>query len=182
MNTHLVSNSFPKIQAEERINSVEVESVDIASEQERFTRELETAAEEDWIEEDDDILEQLDEEAMKNIEEEAGNIREDSIIDNYLKSIQDRIKMENKGQQRRSKPPKEYQNGTFWVQKKNPAFILNGQLELNPDQLYYPRVFLWFPHFLVSELKCPRCSTPTTFHVKEWNSNPRARRIIDLNE
>lgn len=132
--------------------------------------------------ENEEILDEFDDDILSRVEQEAGSIKESSVVDRYLKSIQERIKDDKKGSQRRSAPPKEYQNGTFWVQRKNAAFILRDQLELNPDQLYQPRVFLWFPHHLSSNLKCPKCTVPTTFYVKEWNTNPRARRITDLNE
>lgn len=120
---------------------------------------------------------------MQKIDRDAGLVQENSVIDKFLKSIQDRIKEDNKKDPPRfPKPPKEYQNGTFWVQRKNPVFALKDQLELTPNVLYQPRVFLWFPHHLVSNLKCPKCSTPTSFFVKEWNTCPRARRITDLDE
>jgi hypothetical protein len=50
----------------------------------------------------------------------------------------------------------------------------------DPESLYTPRVFLWFPHHLFKDLKCPTCSEKIS--VKGFNKKPRARRVIDLNE
>ncbi|KAI7874434.1 uncharacterized protein EV154DRAFT_569718 [Mucor mucedo] len=132
---------------------------------------------------EEELLEELDEDMIQKIDRDAGLVQENSVIDKFLKSIQDRIKEDNKKDPLRfPKRPKQYQNGTFWVQRKSPVFALKDQLELTPNVLYQPRVFLWFPHHLVSNLKCPKCSTPTTFFVKEWNTCPRARRITDLDD
>lgn len=132
---------------------------------------------------EEESLEELDDETLERIEQEAGLVEESSVIDQYLKSIQDRIKEDNKKYPPRyPRPPREYLNGTFWVHRKNPVFALGDQINFSPDVLYQPRVFLWFPHHLVSNLTCPRCSTPTTFNVKEWKTAPRARRITDLDE
>lgn len=101
-------------------------------------------------------------------------------MDLYLKEIQDRIKSNNKSKYGKAK---EYHDGTFWVDKKDPAFILNSGGSLDPTKLYQPRVFLWFPHLLVHEkLRCPKCNIETGIQVKEWNVRPRARRIIDTHE
>ncbi len=50
----------------------------------------------------------------------------------------------------------------------------------DPKSLYTPRVFLWFPHHLFKDLKCPTCNEK--IRGKEFNKKPRARRAIDLNE
>lgn len=120
---------------------------------------------------------------MRQIDEEAGRIKEGSVIDNYLKSIQDRTKEDNKQKLKTSiKATKKIPKGTFWVQRKNPGFILKDQLNVSADILHQPRVFYGLLHHLVSDLKCPKCSTFTKFYVKEWNIKPRARRIVDLDK
>jgi hypothetical protein len=52
--------------------------------------------------------------------------------------------------------------------------------KINPDCLYIPRVFLWFPHHLFKDLKCPTYNEKIS--VKGYNKKPRARRVINLNE
>lgn len=107
-------------------------------------------------------------------------VKKNSIIDNYLKDVQERVKRECK----KPKPgkPQEYEDGTFWVKRKDPAFLLKDQARLDPNELYHPRVFLWFPHHLSDNLTCPRCTVPTTIQIKEWSTKTRARRIIDIDE
>ena len=132
---------------------------------------------------EEELLDDLNEEIIEQMDREAGLVEESSAVDRYLQTIQNRIKEDNKKDASRSpRPPKEYRNGTFWVHRKDPAFALRDQLELSPEILYQPRVFLWFPHHLVTNLKCPKCTIPTTFFVKEWNTQPRARRITDIDE
>ncbi|KAI8328473.1 hypothetical protein EDC96DRAFT_72249 [Choanephora cucurbitarum] len=150
------------------------------AEEEQSSRTSEGRVIDDFEEE---LLDDLDEEIIQQMDREAGLVEESSAVDRYLKTIQDRIKEDNKKDSSRSpRPPKEYRNGTFWVHRKDQAFALRDQLELNPEILYQPRVFLWFPHHLVSDLKCPKCTILTTFFVKEWNTHPRARRITDIDE
>ncbi|OBZ82404.1 hypothetical protein A0J61_09548, partial [Choanephora cucurbitarum] len=130
---------------------------------------------------EEELLDDFDEEIIEQMDREAGLVEESSAVDRCLKPIQDRIKVDNKKDSSRSpRPPKEYRNGTFWVHRKDPAFALRDQLELSPEILYQPRVLIWFPRHLVSDLKCPKCTIPTTFFVKEWNTHPRARRITDI--
>ncbi|KAI8371102.1 hypothetical protein BD560DRAFT_446758 [Blakeslea trispora] len=132
---------------------------------------------------EEELLDDLDEEIIEQMDREAGLVEESSAVDRYLKTIQDKIKEDNKKDALRSpRPPKEYRNGTFWVHRKDPAFALRDQLESSPEILYQPRIFLWFPHHLVSDPKCPKCTIPTKFFVKEWNTHPRARRITDTDE
>ncbi|KAI8336387.1 hypothetical protein EDC96DRAFT_548049 [Choanephora cucurbitarum] len=120
---------------------------------------------------EEELLDDLDEEIIEQMNREAGLVEEN------------RIKEDNKKDASRSpRPPKEYRNGTFWVHRKDPAFALRDQFELSSEILYQPRVFLWFPHHLVSDTKCLECTTPTTFFVKEWNTQPRARRITDIDD
>jgi hypothetical protein len=102
-----------------------------------------------------------------------GSIQDDSVVNKYLTKIQNRI--------RGGKTPEEYTRGTFWVFRRNPCFILDSGIEPNP--LYEPRVFLWFPHFFKKDLKCPQCNTG--LKIKGFNNKPKvakARRIIDLTE
>lgn len=123
------------------------------------------------LENDNEIeTEELNENEFTTIDIEAASIPEESHVNKYLAEIQERL---------RGKVPKEYQNGTFWVHQKNPYFMLEAQ-KRDPNCLYIPRVFLWLPHHLVKDLKCPTCEAKIS--VKGFNKKPRARRVIDLNE
>lgn len=73
----------------------------------------------------------------------------------------------------------EYRNSTIWAPRKDPYFMLDNNTK-DPRCLYTPRVFLWFPHHLVKDLKCPTCEA--RINMKGFNKKPRARIIIDLNE
>lgn len=46
--------------------------------------------------ENDELLDEFDEEILLRIEEEARSIKPSSVIDKYLKNIQDRIKEDNR--------------------------------------------------------------------------------------
>ncbi|KAL0582287.1 hypothetical protein ABG067_007855, partial [Albugo candida] len=60
------------------------------------------------VEDLDDTEEvELDENQFNEIDEELGSIKEKSVVDKYLESIQNRLR--GKGM------PVEYKNGTFWV-------------------------------------------------------------------
>ncbi|KAI8148040.1 hypothetical protein BJV82DRAFT_664371 [Fennellomyces sp. T-0311] len=83
----------------------------------------------------------------------------------YFLDIQDRIKDKDNGY------PREYAAGNFWVEPKASHFALQDQDILNPEPLYYPRVFLWFPHLLVDQLK---------LDDKGFYKDPHARRVVDL--
>lgn len=125
---------------------------------------------------EDDIAEEigseeLDENQFFDVDEQLGSVEEGSVVDNYLKSIQERL--------RGGSMPSEYKNGTFWVHVKSPSFILGGAV-IDPTLLYIPRVFLWFPHHLKKDLKCPTCNS--RFVVRGFTTDPRARRVIDLFE
>lgn len=136
-----------------------------------------TASIEDDEEREDEDNSELDENQFAQYDTTAASIEENSFVDNYLRSIQERLK--GSRNQRRGHKPEEYNNGTFWVSTKSPSFMLSTEPE-NASQLYTPRVFLWFPHHLDGDLKCPICNEK--IEVKGFNKKPRARRIIDLNE
>jgi hypothetical protein len=119
---------------------------------------------------DDQEIADLDENEFDLADQQIGSVPDNSVVDAYLARIQDRL--------RGGKYPEEYKNGTFWVNTKSPSFILKS--ETDPTALYEPRVFLWFPHHLKKDLKCPTCSSD--IKVKSFNNKPRARRIIDLTE
>ena len=114
-------------------------------------------------------------------EEEFLQIIEDSPVDILTKKVLDRLR---KGPNR-GKAPSEYTEGkTFWVSQGSPSFNLNvyhNQGWPRPDVLYTPRLFLWFPQYLMpgeSKLSCPKCDS--NLNVKDFLEN--ARRIIDVNE
>jgi hypothetical protein len=113
---------------------------------------------------------------MTEEDENEPNIPLHSELHEYFKSIQARVSAE--------KTPHEYKDGTLWVEPPSPFFILRRQLD--PAKLYHPRVFLWMPHLLIDmqRLKCPYCksSTNQSGNLKShgWNSDPCARRVVDL--
>lgn len=98
---------------------------------------------------------------------EIGTSPLEQFVDHYLDQIQTRL--------RGGKIPEEYKNGTFWIHRKEASFTL---VDNNAPPL--PRVFLWAPHHLQKDLKCPTCNHK--IQVKSFNKKPRARRIIDIDE
>lgn len=120
------------------------------------------------LDDDEDIeLDQTEFEAIDNI---AGSLPEDSVVSNYLEGIYNRLKGGNE--------PAEYQKKTFWVHHESPSFAISKKTK--PDSLYIPRVFIWLPHYIKKDLKCPTCSSK--LEIKGYNTEPRARRVIDLHE
>ncbi|KAJ7486906.1 hypothetical protein FB451DRAFT_1082409, partial [Mycena latifolia] len=77
--------------------------------------------------------------------------------------------------------------GSFWIHPPAPFFALQEK-DLKPTGLYYPSVFIWFPHLfkLGSTLTCPNrgCahfqSTHRPLEIKGFNDKPLARRVIGL--
>ena len=123
----------------------------------------------------DEEEEELDEGDFDRIDLNASSISEESFTDQYLRKIQERL--------RGGKLPKEYASGDFWVARRDAAFILNGELRNQAlKELYSPRVFLWLPHHFKKGLKCVSQGCDNKIDVECFNSKPRARRIIDLNE
>jgi hypothetical protein len=121
---------------------------------------------------EDDLETELDENDYELIDQGMGSVEEDGVVNDYLKKLRHRLRGGNS--------PSEYKNGTFWVSRRNPAFILHTSDEADPKPLYEPRVFLWFPHHLKNDLKCPQCKK--NLKVKGFNGKPIARRIIDESE
>ena len=74
--------------------------------------------------------------------------------------------------------PKNYKgsNPTLWLHTPEPAIILPKR-KFNPKELYRPRIFLWLPHFLVKELRCPQCNS-----ILEKNGAIPPRRITDIED
>jgi hypothetical protein len=82
---------------------------------------------------------------------------------------------------RKNVKPDEYHRGTFWLNPPLPCFALQG--EADPNQLYLPRVCIWFPYHLTKakeDLKCPTCGE--VLQSKGISSDPIARKIIDIEE
>ncbi|KAG6849716.1 hypothetical protein H0H93_006013 [Arthromyces matolae] len=65
---------------------------------------------------------------------------------------------------------------SFWIHPPEPAVLL-AHRHFNPVLYYRPRVFLWLPHFLVQELRCPLCGKPL-----EKNGALTPRRITDMED
>ena len=84
----------------------------------------------------------------------------------------------------RGKPPSEYTDGkTFWVSTSCPSFALGGNKAPKPEVLYTPRMFLWFPQYLMApgkKLNC--CKSGCGGHLNVKGFTPKARRVIDIKE
>ncbi|KAJ7454520.1 hypothetical protein FB451DRAFT_1373562 [Mycena latifolia] len=101
----------------------------------------------------------------------------------YLAGIKARLVAELNG----NAWPKCYREGSFWIHPPAPFFALQEK-DLKPTGLYYPSVFIWFPHLfkLGSTLTCPNrgCahfqSTHRPLEIKGFNDKPLARRVIGL--
>ncbi|CAO3648494.1 unnamed protein product [Mucor hiemalis] len=91
---------------------------------------------EDDIQAEEIGSEELDENQFFDVDEQLGSVEEGSVVDNYLKSIQERL--------RGGSMPSEYKNGTFWVHVKSPSFILGGPLSTQPFFIYR-EFFFGFP-------------------------------------
>ncbi|KAI8875361.1 hypothetical protein K501DRAFT_280445 [Backusella circina FSU 941] len=79
---------------------------------------------------------------VEQIELETSSIEENSIADQYLLQIQNRLKGPN-GQRARQQPD-QYRNEIFWGSSKTPPLMLDENPK-NPSQLYTPRAFYCFP-------------------------------------
>jgi hypothetical protein len=71
-------------------------------------------------------------------------------------------------------PPVEYTTGDFWTRPPDPVFSLAHHC-FDKKKLFFPLIFLWLPHFLVSELLCPNCNNEL-----EKNGIAAPRRIVDI--
>lgn len=131
----------------------------------------------------EETIEETTEETVENNTEEttgeeeeflSDNVPENSFLKEYFEKLQVRLSEEDE--------PREYLNGTFWVQSLPPAFVFLRKMAVNT--LYQPKVFLWLPHHLLpqkmSSLKCPDCNS--RIKSKGYNKNPHARRVVDLSE
>jgi hypothetical protein len=53
--------------------------------------------------------------------------------------------------------------------------------EAEPEELYYPKVFIWYPLHLKRDIICPQCDAKEGGVKVEFKGNhtkPRARRLI----
>ncbi|PPQ71065.1 hypothetical protein CVT26_011467, partial [Gymnopilus dilepis] len=71
---------------------------------------------------------------------------------------------------------KVYSPPSFWLGTVEPVFSLSRH-NFRPEALYRPRVFLWLPHFFVSDLRCPSCRLPL-----EKNGACPPRRVTDIED
>ena len=121
----------------------------------------------------------MDDTSKKSAEDDT-NYEEPRVLANYFKKLQDRISKECK----ESNSPHEYIDlKTFWIDPPAPYFALYSGT-LNPEKLYYPRVFLWSPHRLLPPshtLMCHDCKDQKLVS-KGYNDKPRARRVVDLDQ
>ena len=103
----------------------------------------------------------------------------DSVIAQYIKTkVQDPLAKSPRGTR-----PKQYQDGTYWVHPKMPSFAL--ETGANPNKLYFPRVFVWLPHYLLAKgdrLHCPYCDSEHEKKSVEVKQYQRPRRVIDISE
>ncbi|KAI9488288.1 hypothetical protein BDB00DRAFT_877589 [Zychaea mexicana] len=159
----------PEIVVPETNDSAENQSTtDIATETEQQTAEVDNNSAD--MEFDDDYV---DETAPIPEDDLPEGEESDSVLKKYFLELQRRFQEKDNGY------PREYRNGTFWVTPKDPYFALMDNLD--PDELYKPRVFLWFPHLLVKNfesLKCTLCKS--NLKVKGYTKTPCARRVVDL--
>lgn len=99
---------------------------------------------------------------------------EESFCKEHFKKLQLRLGNED--------APKEYLNGSFWIQPMSQSFVFLKNLK--STSLYQPRVFIWLPHHFLPEkmnsLKCPECNSQ--MKSNGYNKNPYARRVVDLSE
>ena len=111
------------------------------------------------------------------------DIDRDEIVENvkqYLSNLQQTIK----NQMARSPKglPACYVKNTFWVypnDQHHAYFELRRQQQLDPRQLYKPRVFLWLPH-LLETVKCPDCKEKLDSHG--WPTTSAARKVVDITD
>ncbi|KAG2220944.1 hypothetical protein INT45_010697, partial [Circinella minor] len=123
---------------------------------------------------DDDDNSSSEAEDDKTVEDDSIDYVEAPILTEYFEKLQNRIVKDGK------QGPQEYdqKHNTFWIEPPSPYFALYSG-PADPKKLYYPRVFLWSPHRLVTTvLKCPDCRQK--LNSKGFNTNPRARRVVDI--
>ena len=123
---------------------------------------------------DDDDNSSSEAEDDKTVEDDSIDYVEAPILTEYFEKLQNRIVKDGK------QGPQEYdqKHNTFWIEPPSPYFALYSG-PADPKKLYYPRVFLWSPHRLVTTvLKCPDCRQK--LNSKGFNTNPRPRRVVDI--
>lgn len=114
---------------------------------------------------------ELNENEFQQIDSEVGSVPEGSVIDRYLAEIQRRM--------REGEISEQFIKKNFWIYPTSPYSVLQ-ESNIDPNSLCIPRVFIWIPHKLQNNLKCPYCKSD--IEVKGHCNNPRARRVIDLYE
>ncbi|KAJ7145231.1 hypothetical protein C8R46DRAFT_1045557 [Mycena filopes] len=97
----------------------------------------------------------------------------------YLAKIQKDVKNEIIQHQQ----PQCYRNNTFWIRPMDRWFALEDCKDsLSPIPLYQPAIFVWLPRTLLPLDFLFRCIFCKKGIMKDdgWNSNPIARRVVDL--
>ncbi|KAI7887566.1 uncharacterized protein EV154DRAFT_567364 [Mucor mucedo] len=98
--------------------NIEFQTADLLDEDNRNDNE--------WGTDDEIHKDELDENEFITVDNDAASILEESYVNKYLVELQERLKW---------KRPEEYQNGTFWVHRKNPYFMLDDTNK-DPGYLY----------------------------------------------
>lgn len=117
------------------------------------------------------IAENEEDSNLQEPDDESDSEENESVLQNYFISLQVRFN--------REKNVSEYDRKTIWVEPPNPYFTLRQSPD--PKPLYYPRVFLWFPHSVIKGMQdwvCPNCSE--SLKLDGYTRKPHARRIVDL--
>ena len=120
---------------------------------------------------DDPETHDLDENEFQQIDEEIGSVPEGSVIDVYLGGIQKKL--------REKVISDDFVKSNFWIHPPS-AYSTLSKDKVDPFLLCIPRIFIWLPHKLQIDLRCPVCNKG--IEVKGHSNNPKARRIIDLYE
>lgn len=114
---------------------------------------------------------ELNENEFQLIDSEVGSVPEGSVIDRYLAEIQRKM--------REGEISDQFLKKNFWIYPTSAYFVLQ-ESTIDPNSLCIPKVFIWIPHKLQNNLKCPYCKSD--IEVKGHCNNPRARRVVDLFE
>ncbi|KAJ7458694.1 hypothetical protein B0H11DRAFT_2199426, partial [Mycena galericulata] len=134
----------------------------------------------DDSETDSDFEDLLDEAIPSKPLLDEANVSAEGVISLYLTGIKRRLIAEMAS----GAWPKCYDEGSFWIHPPAPIFSL--QKSLDPTGLYYPSVFVWFPHLIGTTLTCPNkdClhfkSLLRELKIKGYNDKPLARRVVAL--
>ncbi|KAI3649998.1 hypothetical protein MP228_005630 [Amoeboaphelidium protococcarum] len=124
---------------------------------------------------------QVVDDLSEDFEDDLPQPKAGSVVAEYLASVFTKVKDRN------SNVMKAVRGGNFWIEPPNPLVALtksiNNGLQVNPNDFYYPRVFVFVPDAMFPHLKIP-CPNPScsSASVVPKGFPEYMRRIVDVED